>query len=300
MSMMQSRQTRTICWTPDIVSGECSVQLWRCLLKNQIFAAALSATLLLCSVYSLPALADDQAFEDYSKRVSEEIAKRGDSAEDYYENQEKEAGKLAAQESTEEETEAAESRVDAEDTSPDGKLSITSFHGFPWRTSEEDIRKEVILPDMENTIDYSLKGIDASGRSLTGKAALEKSGITTLGIKGYSIGGYDATSFYVFEKKKLTGGVYEFFMDQDAFLDLTSQCTLAYGAPTVSGGDKDDDTHQPYALWVDSDSNFIFAALSLGIMYGQKDSALLSVFSDGIQDTCGIDIEQVIAESGHS
>ena len=145
---------------------------------------------------------------------------------------------------------------------------------------------------MENTIDYSLKGIDASGRSLTGKAALEKSGITTLGIKGYSIGGYDATSFYVFEKKKLTGGVYEFFMDQDAFLDLTSQW--------VSGGDKDDDTHQPYALWVDSDSNFIFAALSLGIMYGQKDSALLSVFSDGIQDTCGIDIEQVIAESGHS
>ena len=224
----------------------------------------------------------------------------GDSAEDYYENQEKEAGKLAAQENTEEETEAAESRVDAEDTSPDGKLSITSFHGFPWGTSEEDIRKEVILPDMENTIDYSLKGIDASGRSLTGKAALEKSGITTLGIKGYSIGGYDATSFYVFEKKKLTGGVYEFFMDQDAFLDLTSQCTLAYGAPTVSGGDRDDDTHQLYALWVDSDSNFIFAALSLGIMYGQKDSALLSVFSDGIQDTCGIDIEQVIAESGHS
>lgn len=86
-------------------------------MKNQIFAAALSATLLLCSVYSLPALADDQAFEDYSKRVSEEIAKRGDSAEDYYENQEKEAGKLAAQESTEEETETAESRVDAEDTS---------------------------------------------------------------------------------------------------------------------------------------------------------------------------------------
>ena len=75
--MMQSRQTRTICWTPDIVSGQCSVLLWRCLLKNQIFAAALSATLLLCSVYSLPALADDQAFEDYSKRVSEEIAKRG-------------------------------------------------------------------------------------------------------------------------------------------------------------------------------------------------------------------------------
>ena len=91
----------------------------------------------------------------YSKRVSEEIAKRGDSAEDYYENQEKEAGKLAAQESTEEETEAAESRVDAEDTSPDGKLSITSFHGFSWGTTEEDIRKEVILPDMENTIDYS-------------------------------------------------------------------------------------------------------------------------------------------------
>ena len=185
MSMMQNRQTRTICWTPDIVSGQCSVQLWRCLLKNKIFAAALSSTLLLCSVYSLPAVADDQAFEDYSKRVSEEIAKRGDSAEDYYENQEKEAGKLAARESTEEETEAAESRVDTEDTSPDGKLSITSFHGFPWGTSEEDIRKEVILPDMENTIDYSLKGIDASGRSLTGKAALEKSGITTLGIKGY-------------------------------------------------------------------------------------------------------------------
>ena len=269
-------------------------------MKKRILSAVFAAVLLFHSMYQMPVLADDQAFEDYSKRVSEEIAKRGDSAEDYYENQEKEAGKLAARESSEEETESAESRMDAEDISPDGKLSITSFHGFSWGTAEDDIRKKVILPDMENTIDYSLKGIDASGRSLTGKAALEKSGITTLGIKGYSIGGYDATSFYVFEGKKLTGGVYEFFMDQDAFLDLTSQCTLAYGNPTVSGGDKDDDTHQPYALWVDSDRNFIFAALSLGIMYGQKDSALLSVFSDGIEDTCGIDIEQVIAEADHS
>ena len=105
-------------------------------MKKRILSAAFAAVLLFHSMYQMPVLADDQAFEDYSKRVSEEIAKRGDSAEDYYENQEKEAGKLAAQESSEEETEAAESRMDAEDISPDGKLSITSFHGFSWGTAE--------------------------------------------------------------------------------------------------------------------------------------------------------------------
>ena len=268
-------------------------------MKNRILSFVLASVLTICPVFASFVYADDQAFEDYSREVGEEIAKQGDSAEDYYQNQEEAVGKEAGGTEAEDETEQDASRVDTEETNAKGKLTITSFHGYAWGTSESEIRKAEVSSSMENTIDYSLKGIDASGNVIhSGAKADVSSGkkLETLGVKGYSIGGYDATSFYLFEDRKLTGGVYEFFMDYDTFLDLTSQCAIAYGKASESGGQKDDDTRQPYMLWVDDDGNFIFASVSLGIMYGQKNSALLGVFSDGIQDTCGIDIEQEISD----
>lgn len=249
----------------------------------------LSASMILAGTY--PALSSDEFFEEYSKKVSDQIAEQGDSAEDFYQGQEMQEGDAVSFGGEEEETEGGQAEVDDEESDEAGMLKVSAFHGYEWGTSADDIQKAEISPDMENKLDYSLLQIDESG------TASDDTGIQSLGVKGYSIGGYDATSFYVFEKGKLTEGVYEFFMDGDAYLDLVSQCSIAYGKPAASGESSDEHSQGAWSLWEDPEGNYIFAALSLGVIYAQHDSAITGVFEDGIERDCGISIEEQLQKN---
>ncbi len=298
---------------PVSLSQICRIYCRSFFVKKGFIAFLISASLVSAEAASV--CASDEFFEEYSKEVSDQIAKQGDSAEDFFQGQEMQEGEAASsgEEDGEAETEGEQARVDEENSDQEGRLKITSFHGYDWGTSDAVIRKAEISQDMENKLDYSLLAIDESGNTIrdrkTEKAAEEGSdstsgsasddiGIKSLGVKGYSIGGYDATSFYVFEKGKLTGGVYEFFMDGDAYLDLVSQCTIAYGKPVLSEENSEEYSQGTCSLWKDAEGNYIFAALSLGIIYAQHGSAITGVFEDGIEGACGIDLEEELEKKG--
>ena len=248
--------------------------------RRIVKAAAVCLAAGLCAT----AFGADEAFEDYSRAVSDWIAQEGDSAEDYFQKQEMRVGDEM------EETESDEIRVDEEHFDEEGNLLVDAFRGYRWGTLLEEILEQEITEDMEEGIQYALKKVDAAGDSV--KETYEGETFDSLGMKGYSIAGYDATSFYLFEEGKLTGGVYEFFLDEDVLLDVTMKCTSAYGEPSRT---QDQEGMEGYALWVDPEKNFIFTSISLGVLYGQHDSAIIGIFSDGIERTCGISLESVIA-----
>lgn len=251
--------------------------------------ALMAVSVSLAAGLGAEAFAADELFENYSMAVSDQIA------EDYYQGQEMQAGDMMTGTGEDsgfeaEETEREEILVDEEHFDEDGKLIIDAFHGYLWGSSLPEIMGRETTPDMEETIQYSLKKVDASGDTV--KEDYEGETFDSFGIKGYSICGYDATSFYLFENEHLTGGVYEFFLDDDVLLDVISQCSVAYGQPTMTQEIKGKDQ---YALWVDQNRDFLFASVSLGILYGQRDSAIIGIFSDGIERTCGISLEDEIA-----
>lgn len=251
-------------------------------------AAFLSAALLF---HPLPAFADDAAYEQYSMEVGEAIANAQSSSEADYGNDG-------------EETEADDALspihrgVDHEDKDSNGKLKIDSYHGYAWGTSLDTIQDSEVSDDLKSSGGCSLKKVDQDGNTVTDSAGNESLS-DVLGLKGYQIAGYDATSFYVFEDKKLTGGAYEYFMSTDGFLDTVSQCTEAYGNPQLSKevSGSSEDTNSNYAIWADKDGDFILAAQSLGVVYGQKGSSIIGMFSSGIEDSCGIDLAESIAKA---
>lgn len=275
--------------------------------------AKLSAALAAAAVFSficgetIPA--DDAAYEQYSMEVGEAIANASGSGSG-------------------DETEAdspIHRGVDAEDTGENGKLRVNSFHGYEWGTSLEQIQKAETA-DLDAT-GWSLTKTGADGMTVTSPVAGQRL-YDVLGLKGYQIAGYDATSFYVFDDGKLTGGVYEYFMDAGGFVDTLDQCIEAYGKPfetavmseaseefpsssgasaqsgTEEGGLSMADSSEneagggdepgSYAVWADADGNFIFLAESLGVMYGQSESPIIGMFSDGIERSCGIDLAHAV------
>lgn len=204
--------------------------------------------------------------------------------------------------------------VDEEETEADGALQISAFHGYTWGTSLTEIKKAEITDDLKKSAGYSLKKVDSEGNTLTDDQAGEKL-YDSLDVKGYQIAGYDATSFYLFDSERLIGGVYEYFMDKGGFDDTVAQCSESYGTPSLqstradasveseAGTEAETDSgtigeysagNSDWALWADGDGNFVFAAGSLGVLYGQRSSAIIGMFSESIQQSCGIDPGEMI------
>lgn len=249
---------------------------------------------------SITAYGDDEAFEQYSMEIGQEIA-----------DEQSERDKLNEADSP------IHKGVDPEETEEDESLKISAFHGYAWGTSLQEIEKAEITDDLKESAGYSLKKVDSEGNTSAEDHTDEKL-YDSLGLKGYQIAGYDATSFYVFDEGKLIGGAYEYFMDKGGFEDTVAQCAESYGSPNLqstdanesvnsedgTGAEKAAETEETksagnsdWALWVDGEGNFVFAAESLGVVYGEKDSAIAGMLSSGIEQSCGIRLSETVRKA---
>lgn len=175
------------------------------------------------------------------------------------------------------------SSSDAEQSSEEGSdPQISSFNGYDWGTSCEDIKTTEISADMKELLDYEENnGVD------------ELDGMSVLSFFKQSVAGYSATIEYAFSNDELVAGLYGIDIDEEIYADLLEKLTLKYGNPDV---EKDSTGWGNVSVWIDDSKNMLcLSEFFDALYYIAADSPLLNILNEQFIEFHELDITSVLS-----
>lgn len=145
----------------------------------------------------------------------------------------------------------------------DSSSVISSFNGYDWGTSYDEIRFSEITENMKEKIDYSED---------------QTEGMTALSLYHKDISGYDTRVDYSFSDQKLTAGMFQMDGDdEEIYEDMLTKISSKYGDPYLK---KESTGWGRCAIWIDNEKNIICSSEILDIIYAESGSPLLEYLND--------------------
>lgn len=145
----------------------------------------------------------------------------------------------------------------------DSSSVISSFNGYDWGTSYDEIRSSEITENMKEKIDYSED---------------QTEGMTALSLYHKDISGYDVRVDYAFSDQKLTAGMFQMDGDdEEVYEDMLVKISSKYGDPYLK---KESTGWGRCAIWIDGEKNIICSSEILDIIYAESGSHLLEYLND--------------------
>lgn len=145
----------------------------------------------------------------------------------------------------------------------DSSSVISSFNGYDFGTSYDEIRSSEITENMKEKIDYSEEQMED---------------MTALFLSHKEISGYDTNVGYVFSNQKLTAGTFQMDGDdEEIYDDMMVKISSKYGEPYLK---KASTGWGRCAIWIDNEKNIICSSEILDIIYAENGSPLLEYLNE--------------------